>query len=253
MGVAKDDDGEVLLSVAKRDEVPVGTGGVHGAAAVLTLFASAVHADEITSTRCSVSFKSGDPGTPNANDKFHVKDVAECQFQCDLFSSFGACSWFIYVKSGVHENCALYGPGLESMEEWFASHNLRGQPILHDCPAEIDDEEKCVTPPSNRNPDAGSPPYAPMNFAVADCTPTNGGDITMYDQDTYEGCLAQCRALWNDEAEDMRTDAPYMTYNYRAERCTCAGQQRRSHKRAARSSSKTEPWDRNHRVRVKIT
>ena len=82
----------------------------HGTVAVLTLFASAVHADEITSTRCSVSFKSGDPGTPNPTDKFHVNDVADCQFQCDLFSTFGSCSWFIYVKSGEDENCALYGP-----------------------------------------------------------------------------------------------------------------------------------------------
>ena len=137
----------------------------HGAAAVLTRFASAVHADSIDSIRCSNSYKAErDP--PVANNNLD-KSFEECEFQCNLFSTMDACDWFIYYLSGPSENCKLYGPGQMKMETWLASIDPTGEPVKG-CPATIDEEQKCVTPEGNRYPDAGLPP---MNFAVADCSP----------------------------------------------------------------------------------
>ena len=187
----------------------------HGVAAVLTLFASAGHANEIiTSIRCSNSHKAKG-GTPPITTPTHTEDLAACQFQCDLFSSFQACDWFIFFTDGsVHENCLLYNPEREAMEEWLDDHAIRGQPVLG-CPAAAapptDDEEKCVTPEKNQV-DAGSldhpSAYAPMNFAVSSCSASSVSDIFVTDKGTYEECLEHCKTSWDDEAEASRTEAP---------------------------------------------
>merc|ERR1719242_208436 len=65
---------------------------------------------------------------PVTEDQIHVADLAECKFQCDLFNSFGACDWFLYVKSGQDENCHLFGPGKESMGDYLTSCNEIAQP-----------------------------------------------------------------------------------------------------------------------------
>merc|ERR1712158_284654 len=65
---------------------------------------------------------------PVTEDQIHVADLAECKFQCDLFHSFGACDWFLYVKSGQDENCHLFGPGKESMGDYLTSCNEIAQP-----------------------------------------------------------------------------------------------------------------------------
>merc|ERR1719285_371872 len=53
---------------------------------------------------------------PNTNDKFHVTNIDECWFQCDLFHGFDACNWFLfYGAEGMDENCHLFGPGKETM------------------------------------------------------------------------------------------------------------------------------------------
>merc|ERR1711868_267624 len=54
---------------------------------------------------------------PVTDDQIHTADFAECKFQCDLFASFGACDWFLFVNSGTDENCHLFGPGKESMDD----------------------------------------------------------------------------------------------------------------------------------------
>merc|ERR550539_1507836 len=65
---------------------------------------------------------------PVTEDQIHVADLAECHFQCELFNSFGACDWFLYVKSGQDENCHLFGPGRESMGDYLTSCNEIAQP-----------------------------------------------------------------------------------------------------------------------------
>merc|ERR1719341_1342499 len=47
---------------------------------------------------------------PVTDDQIHTANLEECKFQCDLFASFGACDWFIYVTAGMDENCHLFGP-----------------------------------------------------------------------------------------------------------------------------------------------
>ena len=60
-----------------------------------------------------------------------------------------------------------------------------------------------------------------MNFAVAGCTTLSVSDITVTDKETYEQCLDHCLTSWNDEAEASRTEAPYMTFDFRSEECKC--------------------------------
>ena len=166
-------------------------------AAVLTLFASAGHANEIiTSSRCSNSYKGEGGKPPPTNNKLHAgvpgsaEALALCQLQCDTYSSFQQCDWFIYLTDGGEdEDCLLYGPEKMVMEEWLDGHNIKGQPVLG-CPAPIDDEEKCVTPEKNQV-DAGSlhHPYAPMNFAVSGCRTSSPSDIDVMNKGTYEECL----------------------------------------------------------------
>lgn len=190
----------------------------HGVAAVLTLFASAGHADEhTTNIRCSNSYNRKGVNPPSATVSVHVNDLGECESNCDLFASFDQCAWFIYYTYGPSDNCLLYGPpgpDVMTMETWLATNPVRGQPVLG-CPAEID-EGTC---------DAGTIeeyPYPPMKFAVAGCALTVRGDDTTNDQETYEECLEHCRdKFYNLASDDTPTEAPYMTYDTREKECTC--------------------------------
>ena len=57
-------------------------------------------------------------------------DLAACQKQCDLYTAWDGCNWFILFHDGRDEDCYLYGPANGVMEEWLDDHNIRGQPVL---------------------------------------------------------------------------------------------------------------------------
>ena len=113
--------------------------------------------ESITSIRCSNSYNAEGSQASDSASKFKSHgNLTACQEQCDIFSSFTGCNWFILFNPGPAEDCYLYNPSAMTMEEWLDTHNIRGQPVLG-CPAQpIDVEEKCVTPPDNQF-DAGSP------------------------------------------------------------------------------------------------
>merc|ERR1719216_408364 len=74
---------------------------------------------------------------PVTDDQIHTADFEECKFQCDLFASFGACDWFLFVTAGPDENCHLFGPGKESMADYLSSCNLVGGALRNS-------EDKCI-------------------------------------------------------------------------------------------------------------
>merc|ERR1711934_1229887 len=83
-----------------------------------------------TNRDCSCSdFSYRDCLEPVGDEQIHTANLEECIFQCDLFASFGACDWLLFDQTnGMDENCHLFGPGEEPMEDYINSCNLRGHP-----------------------------------------------------------------------------------------------------------------------------
>merc|ERR1719242_1129873 len=118
---------------------------------------------------------------PVTEDEIHVANLEECKFQCDLFNSFGACDWFLYVEAGMDENCHLFGPGMETMNDYLSSCNIRGQPTKRK-------DDTCIM-----NPDAdilgvcNQEKYCPQGCAPCDSSDRCEGYVETGCRMTTEG------------------------------------------------------------------
>merc|ERR1712233_28132 len=145
---------------------------------------------------------------PVTDDQIHTADFEECKFQCDLFASFGACDWFLFVNSGPDENCHLFGPGKESMADYLSSCNLQGQPTRRA-------DDTCIMDPNSAaggvicDPAAGKCPQGCSACDNADkcsgyvetgCSMTDPGTQQVITLPVFEGCQAQ--AISNGDTVD---------------------------------------------------
>jgi hypothetical protein len=151
-----------------------------------------------------------------------VLDLNECKLQCDLFASFGACDWFLFVEAGQDENCHLFGPGLETMDDYLSSCNIRGQPMRRK-------DDTCILDPlsntgkvicANSDYCPNAVPCAPCDnkdncegYVETGCTMTTEGVEQIGAADTPEGCQAFAIGIGRDEL------VTYATFNMQAEEC----------------------------------
>jgi len=179
---------------------------------------------------CSCSdFSYKDCIEPVTDDKIHTADLEQCIFQCDLFASFGACDWFLFDQTdGGDENCHLFGPGKESLEDYISSCNLRGQPTR-------DINNQCYIDPENTEVDedpfgfckAGGTAQCPGGCKTCDttdvCSAIHETECTMVDPGTDNSDSAPTEAGCNlfCTQEGVSGDVSYLTFDQREEKCVC--------------------------------
>lgn len=164
---------------------------------------------------------------PVSDTKIHTPDLEQCIFQCDLFASFGSCDWLLFDQTdGMDENCHLFGPGKESMEDYISSCNVRGHPTR-------DIDNKCYIDPQTPGADplgfckAGGSDQCPggcktcntddvcSKIHETECTMEDPGTDNSDSAPTEAGCNLLCTQLGvNDEVS-------YLTYAQREETCIC--------------------------------
>merc|ERR1719361_1297809 len=149
---------------------------------------------------------------PVTDDEIHVANLEECKFQCDLFASFGACDWFLYVDAGMDENCHLFGPGLETMSDYLSSCNIRGQPTKRK-------DDTCIMDPSSIVCDVDRG-YCPNGCAPCDSSDPCEGYVETGCTMTTEG-TSQINAPKDPEGCQALASPPVWTKTSPTPRLTC--------------------------------
>merc|ERR1712112_52949 len=159
---------------------------------------------------------------PVTDDQIHTADFEECKFQCDLFASFGACDWFLFVNSGPDENCHLFGPGKESMADYLSSCNLKGQPLRRKDDTCILDSSStlggaiCADVTNCPQGCADCNSADPCDgYAETGCSMTEPGTEQIGSLPTFEGC--QAFAIPN--GDNLDNIVTFFTFAKREEEC----------------------------------
>jgi len=181
-----------------------------------------------TNRDCSCSdFSYRDCLEPAGDEQIHTANLEECIFQCDLFASFGACDWLLFDQTnGMDENCHLFGPGEEPMEDYINSCNLRGHPTR-------DINNECYIDPATPGSDplgfckAGGTGQCPGGCKTCDtgdvCSKIHETECTMEDPGTDNSNSAPTEAGCNlfCTQEGVNGKVSYLTYDQREETCVC--------------------------------
>merc|ERR1719483_526010 len=128
---------------------------------------------------------------PPSVENIHTTDIHECKQTCDVFSSFGECSFFQFTTEHVDENCKMIQL---DMSTWMDACDTQGQALK-------DSDGKCLSKDCSKfDTDIDSCPSGCVScespvpcagFVEYDCSPMGVPTLTVDDVD-YEECQKRC-------------------------------------------------------------
>lgn len=155
----------------------------------------------------------------------HTNNLEECILNCDLFSSFGQCEWFVFYNSGPDENCRMFGAKVrESMDTYLGTCNVVGQPTRYDGDTCMTDSPLVCEGPPQPLFCSGTPPCkvcddtddCNVNYHEAECAMTTAAtQATDIADSSYSGCSAACIA------SSIADEVTYFTWDRSAKVCNC--------------------------------
>ncbi|XP_023341228.1 uncharacterized protein LOC111711180 [Eurytemora carolleeae] len=142
----------------------------------------------------------------------HALTIEECKATCDVFASFNQCSFFSFNNpAAVDENCKIFAD--ETIEEFLAGCNLRGQPLKDSLGNCFYNGATCPGSCVNCNPCTNNPC---KGYLEIDCQNVgNGNPEESQNNLPEEGCRQFCFNLMNS------SKLTFLTFLKEEEVCNC--------------------------------